>query len=116
TAWHGLYDPDRNCHYTHEHHDDPNTVNDIFGEPGAWYGRPGETISYPFQTFSAAGQENDVKHNGYKWLVARDLGCHPFGSATGCITDYRVEVHSLATAADAVVRFHSFQAEIRACA
>src|SRR5437016_6148113 len=30
TAWHGLYDPDRNCHYTHEHHDNPNAVNDIF--------------------------------------------------------------------------------------
>jgi hypothetical protein len=118
SVYHGLFDPVGQCHYDHEHHDNPYQADAVFGPPGAWYGRPHETISYPWQTFNAqtGALENDVKHNGYKWLVQTDDGCRSrFTDNPGCITDYRVEVHALATTSDAVVRHHSFQVEARGC-
>lgn len=117
TKWHALVKRDANntivCTYGHEHHDDPNAVNDIFGPPSAWYGGTQE-ISYPWMTHNADGDaENTVKHEGYKWYVARDLPCLPANPTQdpGCIVSYRVQVHTLGTAADAVVRFHSFGVE-----
>lgn len=112
TAWHGLYDAAKNCHYSHEHKQDPNAVNDIFGPVGALY--TGQEISYPWQTFSAAGTENEMKHGGYGWLVSRDMGCSS-AFADGCLTDFRVQYHAIMAAAGAVTRFHSFWLEARGC-
>jgi hypothetical protein len=111
-VFHALYDPVRKCHYNHEHHDDPATVNDLFGPPAEWFGQSGQTISYPWQTASDQGTENNLKHEGYKWVVARDLPC---GTAAGCISAYRIQVHAVAGAMDATVRFHSFSIEALAC-
>lgn len=116
TVWHPLVKKDAagviTCTYGHEHHADPNSVNDIFGPPSAWYGG-NQAISYPWQTSGSAGQENHVKHEGYKWYLARDLECRPNGnpSFTGCYRAYRIQVHQLGTAADATVRFHSYSLE-----
>ena len=35
--WHSLVNVEKKCHYDHQHNDDPNYVNDIFGVPGAWF-------------------------------------------------------------------------------
>lgn len=119
TTWHALVKRGTDgailCTYTHEHHDDPNTVNDIFGPVGAWAGSPGQAISYAWQTSSAAGPENQAKHEGYKWHVTRDIPCRPFQPPPddGCIRAWRIQVHTLGTAADTVVRFHSYSIEAR---
>lgn len=115
TKWHPLVrrNPDSSiaCTYGHEHHTNPNSANDIFGPPSAWYGGTQE-ISYPWQTASALGQENQVKHQGYKWHVLRDMECKPAGGPSdGCIRAVRIQTHTLGTAADAVVRFHSYSFE-----
>lgn len=117
TKWHPLVRRNGNtilCTYGHEHHADPNSVNDIFGPPGAWYGGTQE-ISYPWQTFSTLGQENTVKHEGYKWFVARNQTCAPFWSAPndGCMRSWRVLVHSMGSASDVTVRFHSYSIEMQ---
>lgn len=116
TVWHGAVKRDAAdaivCTYGHEHHSDPNSVNDIFGEPAAWYGGTQE-ISYPWQTSSTLGLENHVKHEGYKWYVLRDMECRPVGGApnNGCLRSVRVQVHTLGTASDATTRFHSYSME-----
>ncbi len=122
--WHALVDPVLKCHYDHHHGDDPNYVNDIFGSPGAWFGVPGQSVSYPWQTFPARTpsegneqyvaqgvMENDLKHEGYMWLVRRDQPC-PDGN---CVTDLRVQYHGIFGAHDATVRFHSYSFEVRVC-
>jgi hypothetical protein len=124
TQWHTLVNTQARCHYDHIHGDDPNYVNDIFGEPGAWFGRPGQSISYPWQTFKAATasepndafvaakqMENDLKHEGYIWVVRRDQAC-PTGA---CVTDFRLETHAIFGAHDMPVRYHSFSLEARLC-
>jgi len=125
TKWHSLVNVEKKCHYNHQHNDDPNYVNDIFGVPGAWFGSPGMEISYPWQTFKAATanepnttymanhqMENDLKHEGYIWLVRRDQPC----TKGNCITDFRIQVHAVMGAADMPVRFHSYSLEARLCA
>ncbi len=124
TKWHSLVNVEKKCHYDHQHNDDPNYVNDIFGVPGAWFGSPGQEISYPWQTFKAATaleqnasymtghqMENDLKHEGYVWIVRRDQPC-PNGN---CVKDFRIQVHAVMGAADMPVRFHSFSLEARLC-
>lgn len=122
--WHSLVNIEAGCHYDHHHGDDPNYVNDIFGEAGNWFSRPGQSVSYPWQTFGAATMteqndvfvankrmENDLKHEGYIWVVRRDQPC----SGGNCITDFRVQIHGIFGAHDAVVRWHSFSYEGRVC-
>ncbi|MEO8610029.1 MAG: hypothetical protein ABI690_19200 [Chloroflexota bacterium] len=124
TKWHTLVNVQAKCHYDHQHGDDPNYVNDIFGEPGAWFGNAGQSISYPWQTFKAATalepntayvaahtMENDLKHEGYIWIVRRDQSC-PTGD---CVTDFRLETHAIFGAHDMPVRYHSFSIEARLC-
>ncbi|MBL8118319.1 MAG: hypothetical protein JNJ78_12370 [Anaerolineae bacterium] len=124
TKWHSLVNVERKCHYDHQHNDDPNYVNDIFGQPGAWFGVPGQEISYPWQTFRAATayegnttyvanhqMENDLKHEGYIWVVRRDQPC-PNGN---CVTDFRIQVHAIMGAGDYPVRYHSYSIEARVC-
>jgi hypothetical protein len=125
TAWHGLVDSERRCHYDHEHKDDPHAVDDVLGPPGAWFA--GNEISYPWQTFKGAGErwprrpadpgllENSLKHSGYGYGVRRGMSCRPAFDADGCLTDIRMQVHALATAHDATTRFHSFSLEARGC-
>jgi hypothetical protein len=124
TQWHLLVNPANKCHYDHHHGDDPNYVNDLFGQPGAWFSQPGQSISYPWQTFKAQHayepndtyiatkqMENDLKHEGYLWVVRRNQPCpQPY-----CVTDFRLQVHAIFGAMDAVVRYHSFSFEARVC-
>lgn len=115
TAWHPLVKKDAagkiTCTYGHEHHADPNLANDVFGPPGAWFGASGQSISYPWQTSGSAGLENDAKHEGYKWYVEVNKACRPVGGQPGCLRAWRVLVHSMGSASDAVVRFHSYSIE-----
>jgi hypothetical protein len=124
TQWHLLVNPVNKCHYDHHHGDDPNYVNDLFGQPGAWFGQPGQSISYPWQTFKAQyadepntsyvanrQMENDLKHEGYFWVVRRNQACpEPF-----CTVDFRLQVHAVFGAMDMPVRFHSYSFEARVC-
>ncbi len=129
TKWHGLVNVEAKCHYDHEHGDDPNYVNDIFGEPGVWFNKPGQSISYPWQTFAlpsttteqealassgTEGQkENNLKHEGYYWIVRRNQTCD---GGTYCITDFRTEVHFMSSHHNEVgSRWHSFAFEGRLC-
>ncbi len=124
TKWHTLVNIEARCHYDHQHNDDPSYVNDIFGEPGAWFGYPGQSVSYPWQTFPAQAayepntaylgtgkMENEAKHEGYIWVVRRDQQC-PNGN---CVTDFRLQTHAIMGAHDMPVRYHSFSLEARVC-
>lgn len=108
-AYHGLWDAARGCHYDHHHGDNPHAVDDLFG--GDLYTRMGGEISYPWQTFSDAGLENDLKHAGYAWHVRRDIPCS--GVPSPCITAFRTLVHQHASGRDATVRYHSYVFEAR---
>lgn len=120
TKFHTLWNAELGCHYDHSHGADPNSVADIFGPLSLDQG-----ISYPWQTFAGANAnyppppsdssllENNAKHAGYHWIVGRDLPCAP--NATMCIKAFRTEMHILPHKQDAVVRFHSFYAEVLVC-
>jgi hypothetical protein len=101
--WHPLVNTELKCHYNHHHGDDPNYVNDIFGAPGEWFGVNHQSLSYPWQTFptddryaspesaAAAGMmENQMKHEGYMWIVRRNQPCPNQGE--GCTTDFRLQL------------------------
>ena len=130
----------RNCHYNHEHKADPSVVDDIFGPVGAAW--TGQSISYPWQTFSLAHvdnigdnypapppdptmTENDRKHEGYAWYVIRGeqppydyrLDCKPEGSSTRdtCIVAARIQLHAVGASVGAITRFHSYWMEALAC-
>ena len=127
TKWHSLVNIEAKCHYDHQHNDDPHYVDDIFGEPGAWFGSPGQSISYPWQTFPAQSvtesnaaylgsgkMENEGKHEGYYWVVRRDQPCDN-GNGQYCVKDFRVQIHGLMNSHGAATRWHSMSAELRAC-
>lgn len=115
-AWHGLWDAKRGCHYDHEHHDNPHEADSVFGT--RTFTLTGGEISYPWQTFhehnGVKSLENDVKHEGYKWLVRKNMGCIT-ANAAGCVTDLRAQIHAVAGAMDATVRYHSVYFEARGC-
>lgn len=104
--------------FGHEHKHNPNDVNDIFGTPGAWFGKAGQEISYPWQTFTGAGMdyeqwdgdpntlENVAKHRNYGWIVRRDV---PANGRSSWISAFRLQVH--ASALGWRVRVHSFSLE-----
>jgi cell division septation protein DedD len=125
TKWHLLVNPELKCHYNHQHGDDPNLVNNVLGPPGEWFGESGQSISYPWQTFGAQSahepndeyvangkMENDLKHEGYGWVVRRNQPCNN----GNCITDFRLQYHGVFGAMGAVVRYHSYSFEARVCA
>ncbi len=125
--WHSLVNTDAGCHYDHHHGDDPNYVNDIFGTPGGWFNSPGQSISYPWQTFPAQTRdesnaaylgtgrmENEAKHEAYYWVVRRDQPCNT-GNGLFCVKDFRVQFHGMMVGAGAGTRWHSMSAEVRAC-
>lgn len=112
TEWHALFDEEKNCHYNHEHKENPHDVDAVLGLVGLLYG--GQEISYPWQTFSDAGTENQLKHQGYGWLVRKDEKCIS-KFTEGCLTDFRVQYHAIMASHGAVTRFHSFWLEARGC-
>jgi len=102
-AFHALWNSAEGCHYDHHHGDDPHVVDDIFGT--SLFDLMGGEISHPWQTFSAAGKENDLKHAGYFWHVRR--GLQPEPGQRAYIKAFRVLVHQHPSGRDAEVRFHS---------
>jgi hypothetical protein len=112
TKWHGLVKRNASgtisCTYGHEHKDDPRVLDEMFGS--LEYGE----ISYPWQTSSSLGLENDAKHRVYDWMVAKDQPCKPAFGAKFSFDNMRAEVHADGNAG-ATVRFHSFFVQARAC-
>ena len=113
TEWHPLTEA-----IGHEHGSDPNSVNDIFGEPGCWFGNCGQSISYPFETLN----ENVLKHEVYTWIVLRDLP----PNRDPWIKAFRMEAHFTGGAfrnpsdptqafAGYLARFHSAMIEAQVC-
>lgn len=139
--WHMLVSPEHGCHYNHHHGDNPNILNDVcaqrpdgseicFGEPGAWFDKPGQSVSYPWQTFvtevsaspfitaEEAGaldgkMENQAKHEGYFWIVRTNQPCADDGEY--CTTDYRLQFHGMMFMHGALTRYHSMSYESRVC-
>lgn len=111
-AWHSLWNEQLGCHYDHHHGDDPSVLNDVFGTD--IYAITGGIFGYPWQTFSTAGLENQLKHEGYVVQERKGLTC-PTSPGLGCITDFRMVVHQMADGHDTPVRHHSYWAEVRGC-
>lgn len=127
--WHGIWNEQLGCHFGHTHRNDPHELDDIFGTE--FYDWAGGEISYPWQTFTGAGDghehpgpesamENQGKHNGYSWLTVRDFPCAAnipgiLNGAQNCITDARLQFHAHLTQVDALVRFHSVWLEAIVC-
>lgn len=125
TKWHTLLNYDANCHYDHQHGDDPFAVSDIFGAPGVAFKAPGWEVAYPWQTFPIADDEtdhnvvpeegvmleNESKHEGYIWIVRRNQTCV---GGRYCLTDFRLQMHFHGTN-DASTRWHSYSFEGRLC-
>lgn len=111
TVWHALIDTTRQCHYDHEHGDDPALADSVFGPV------QGSTIGFPWQTSSF---EPVAKHAGYKYFVNRNMPCDPAMNylgvpAVNCITDTRIEFHIVSSIMDGNARYHSYRAEYRVC-
>lgn len=87
-VYHGLFDSILGCHYDHTHGDNPHLVDDIFGTDIYSY-IEGE-VSYPWHT---PGENEEIKHKSYFWIVERDLPCFSQFS-NGCIIHYRAFVHN----------------------
>lgn len=116
TKWHPIWDSSRGCWYSHDHGDDPKSMNDIFGP------LTGQEISYPHQTFSGADfaygpipsdpskLENNLKHEGYFWTTARNIPCD-VGQRL-CVTAFRIEEHIRPDMMDAVASQHSVRFEL----
>lgn len=118
TAWHGLWDSARGCHYDHAHGDNPALGDTIFGAAGLW----GQQISYPWAT----PNENDPRgHVGYFWYVntsPKDFNGTTncsfesygyLGSNLGCVTAFRILYHEAGGNAHMVKRFHSYYMEVQ---
>lgn len=102
-AYHGLWNEFDACHFDHQHGDNPHDLDAVLGTD--LYTRMGGEISYPWMTFSAAGQENDLKHAGYIWHVRTGIPCE--GVPSPCITDFRALVHQHSVL-DSAVQYHSY--------
>ncbi len=113
-------------------------VLSVFGPVWAWLpekdkaGLPeSQTLSYPWQTWSGVDigsqpvkgkMENDMKHNGYGWLVRTpdDFGsnsgnCVPLYNTKNCITHFREQYHAVQGMPGALTHTHSFSLEARIC-
>jgi len=114
-AWHGMWDAEMGCHYDHTHGDNPHVLDGLFGTQA--YEWMGGEVSYPWQTFSAAGLENDLKHAGYIWVVRtqEEIGTCYSRYGDGCFMAFRSLVHFLASDADAKVLYHSVWTEALIC-
>lgn len=110
-AYHSLWSTFDGCHFDHHHGDNPHDADDALRTD--LYDVMGGEISYPWQTFSAAGIENDLKHAGYYWHVRTDIPCttNPGNTPPPCISAFRALVHQHASGRDATVRYHSYVLE-----
>lgn len=104
--FHSLWNADLGCHYDHHHGDNPHDADVVLGTD--IYSKMGGEISYPWQTFSTSGLENDLKHAGYFWHVRKDIPCP---NNNPCITAFRTLVHQHPSGMDATVRYHSYAFE-----
>lgn len=111
TVWHPLWNAALGCHGEHEHAASPfeQWVVDTWGDYTQY--TAGQQVSYPWQTFSAHGPENEVKHAGYSFDM-RDLRpeypCLPQFENRYGVSAFFVESHNLATAEEYTGRVHSF--------
>ena len=101
--FHSLWNAELGCHYDHHHGDNPHELDSILGTD--LFAKMGGDISYPWQTFSTAGLENDLKHAGYFWHVRKDIPCTP---ESPCVSAFRTLVHQHPTGLDATIRYHSY--------
>lgn len=111
--FHTLWNQERGCHYDHHHGDNPHELDSDSTFGTSLYAKMGGAdidISYPWQTFSDAGLENDLKHAGYFWHVRKDIPCT---KGDPCITAFRTLVHQHPTGRDATVRYHSYVFEAK---
>lgn len=109
--WHSLVDEANQCHYDHEHKDDPRLLDGIFGPVGEAWG--GATISYPWQTHSGSGSENALKHRVYGWSVIQTSDCQINRNELSLL-NLRTQLHADGRSG-ATVRFHSFYLQAEAC-
>jgi hypothetical protein len=95
------------CTYGHEHKDDPRVLDPVFGP--LHYGE----ISYPWQTHSHLGSENDAKHRVYAWHAVQVQQCRPSFAPYG-LDALRLQAHQDGNSG-ATTRYHSFSLQARAC-
>lgn len=120
TEWHSLENKQEQCHYDHEHKENPHQLDDIFGTQ--FYEWAGGSISYPWQTGDGHG-ENEHKHESYGWIVLRDLPPSASdsedgsseGKDTGFIKHFRMQGHFDLNTIGAPTRFHSSYFEVMIC-
>ncbi|WP_420642978.1 hypothetical protein [Candidatus Leptofilum sp.] len=126
-AWHGIWNYEHGCHWDHEHKQDPHEVDHIFGTE--YYTLAGGELSYPWQTYSGAGEnfealgpgatlENDGKHEGYAWHhITNGLEICDQSLILGsqCFDSFRVQTHQIGGEMGALTRFHSVYTEGIAC-
>lgn len=116
--WHGLMNSEEECHYDHEHKDNPHLLDDVFGTQ--LYEWAGGSISYPWQTGDGHG-ENEHKHEAYGWIVMRDLPPSMSSSEAGTpagpgfIKHLRIQGHFDLNVTGAPTRFHSSYIEVMVC-
>ena len=142
TKYHGLIDPVNNCHYNHEHKENPHDADDIFGPPGKWWSDaytaaslgniPAQEISYPWLTANglenlmykdAAGNIIGGKHESYGWLVRKDLPISAGyqGNTNNQSRKYfyiknaRLQTHMDLHAQGTKSRYHSYMLEAQLC-
>ena len=109
-AYHGLWDGLLGCHHDHSHGADVAAVDHIFGPLPAYI--PG--VSGPHATTN----ENELKHEGYKWIVFERPDCgfeRADSQRDSCILAGRIMHHAHASPHDPVVRLHSVFAQLLIC-
>ncbi len=109
-GWHAADDPARECHYDHEHGDDPLLAAGVFPDAA-------RTISFAWATSLL---ENTAKHAGYKYFVNRNMPCDINQNYLGtpnvnCITDTLIEFHIVSSIMDGNARYHGYDAWYRVC-
>ena len=126
-AWHGIWNYQYGCHWSHEHKQNPHEVDYIFGTE--YYSLAGGELSYPWQTYSGAGEafeayapgamlENEGKHEGYAWhhfTNGLEICDQSLLLGNQCFDSFRVETHQIGGEMGALTRFHSVYAEGIAC-
>lgn len=123
-SYHALINEKDKCHFDHQHGDNPNNADDIFGK---W--KFGEnTISYPHASSPIENMYNTYimsntvdlkkKHAGYFYLVDKNIPLSPvdrpnwYAPVDNSVTDVRAQIHFW-NEGDTKVRFHSSYYEIR---
>ncbi len=105
--YHGLWNESIGCHYDHTHNFDPS--NTIFAEQAGV--SAGTGISYPWQT----PNENEQKHNGYKYSYTTTDGCQQANDFENCVMDSLIQIHAVGSQQGVTTRFHSFWSISRIC-